>query len=74
MLSRSQAESGRTAKQEQERISPNHIQTIFHFSVITTYDGNGKQINNSRICRARARRERVVECVDMIVLTTMKSE
>ena len=26
--------SGRTAKQEQERISPNHVPTIFHFSVL----------------------------------------
>ena len=26
--------SGRTAKQEQERISPNHIPTIFHFYVV----------------------------------------
>ena len=25
--------SGRTAKQEQEQISPNHVPTIFHFSV-----------------------------------------
>ena len=33
MLSRTQAESGRTAKQEQEQISPNHVTTIFHFSV-----------------------------------------
>ena len=35
MLSRTQAESGRTAKEEQERISPNHVPTIFHFSVYT---------------------------------------
>ena len=27
--------SGRTGKQEQERISPNHVPTIFHFSVLT---------------------------------------
>ena len=33
MLSRTQAESGRTAKQEQEQILPNHVPTIFHFSV-----------------------------------------
>ena len=26
--------SGRTAKEEQERISPNHVQTIFHISVV----------------------------------------
>ena len=25
--------SGRTAKEEQEQISPNHVPTIFHFSV-----------------------------------------
>ena len=25
--------SDRTAKQEQQRISPNHVPTIFHFSV-----------------------------------------
>ena len=31
--------SGRTAKQEQERISPNHVPTIFHFSVILSYWG-----------------------------------
>ena len=34
MLSRTQAESGRTTKQVQERISPNHVPTIFHFSVV----------------------------------------
>ena len=33
LLSRTQAESGRTGKQEQEQISPNHVPTIFHFSV-----------------------------------------
>ena len=33
MLSMTQAESGKTAKQEQERISPNHVPTIFHLSV-----------------------------------------
>ena len=37
MLSRTQAESGRTGKQEQERISPNHVPTIFHFSVLASY-------------------------------------
>ena len=29
--------SGRTAKQEQGRISPNHVPTIFHFSVKVYY-------------------------------------
>ena len=29
--------SGRTTKQEQERISPNHVPTIFHFSVEVIY-------------------------------------
>ena len=37
MLSRTQAVSGRTAKQEQERISPNHVPTIFHFSYIVVF-------------------------------------
>ena len=36
LLSYSQAVSGRTAKQEQERISPNHVPTIFHFSVCSS--------------------------------------
>ena len=38
LLSYSQAVSVRTAKQEQERISPNHVPTIFHFSVSETQD------------------------------------
>ena len=36
MFGRTQAESGRTGKQEQERISPNHVPNIFHFSVYVT--------------------------------------
>ena len=34
LLSRIQVEPGRTAKQKQEKISPNHVPTIFSSSVV----------------------------------------
>ena len=48
MLSKTQADSGRTAKEEQERISPNHVQTIFHFSV---FEGSTKIVNLAKVAR-----------------------
>ena len=39
MLSRTQAERGRTVKQEQEVISRNHVQTFIYLSVIVYHDG-----------------------------------
>ena len=53
MLSKTQAVSGRTAKQEQERISPNHIPTIFHFSVLLI---DPSPVHNCRAVAWRPRR------------------
>ena len=63
LLSRTQAESGRTAKQEQERISPNHVPTIYHFSVQYIFKTHcslwleGGSINPNYVVIMRVRRE-----------------
>ena len=38
LLSRTQAEPGRTVKQEQEEVSRNHVQTFIYLSVLGYFD------------------------------------
>ena len=48
LLSRTQAGQGRTVKQEQEEISPNHVQRLNLISVVYTWISGRNQMTNPK--------------------------
>ena len=69
LLSRSPAGPGRTGKQEQEQISPNHVQAFFPSSVVVGGGGEFIRSQSHRIAHRKGRilQEPISECANSLL-------